>query len=141
MSIPIPAPQPNDTPGSEQRAGVLVVDDKPFIRDILPRYLEARGFAARSTRGGREAVEVFVRCRNDIDIVLIDLDMPDLSGLETLAALRQVDPQVQCCYMSGHLEDKTVEEIKSAGVLRLFRKPIALEELVNTLKDLADQRQ
>src|SRR4051794_9919088 len=84
-----------------RRTAVLVVDDEVSVRDVLRRFLEHAGFTVWAVAGGQEALELYDRHRNEIGLVLLDVRMTGLDGPRTLAALRRIDPQVRCCFMSG----------------------------------------
>jgi sigma-B regulation protein RsbU (phosphoserine phosphatase) len=85
-----PAPAPADSsgePDAGERGRLLVVDDNSINRDLLRQWLEQQGHAVDEASGGHEALEL-VRA-NDYDLILLDLVMPDLNGLEVLDALRR----------------------------------------------------
>lgn len=110
--------------------GVLLVDDEPFIRDVVSLGLRRQGFAVLTAASGREAVELFRRRRDDVDVVLLDMVMPGMDGPMTLAQIEQIDPRVRCCLMSGGATPET------AGRTRSLRKPFQMAELVGVLREL-----
>ena len=109
--------------------GVLLVDDEPFIRDVVSLALRRVGFSVLTAASGREAIEVFRSHRDDVDVVLLDMVMPGLDGATTLAELERVSPAVRCCLMSG---GATPED----GHTRSIRKPFQMVELVRVLREL-----
>ena len=119
-------------------ATVLVVDDEPFVLDLLGLALRRSGMIARLARSGQEAVELYSRHRGDIGLVLLDVRMPQMSGPQVLEALRQLDPNVRCCFMSagvGHSED----DLLALGALAFFRKPFRLAEVIARLEELLSE--
>lgn len=112
-----------------RRPGVLLVDDEPFIRDVVSLALRRVGFAVLTAASGGEAVELFRSHREDVDVVLLDMVMPGLDGAATLAELEQVSPDVRCCLMSG---GATPEDAQG----RCIRKPFQMAELVRVLREL-----
>jgi DNA-binding response OmpR family regulator len=72
-----------------------------------------------------------------IDVVLLDVRMPDQDGPETLAALRELDPQVTCCFMSGDTGEYTEENLLDLGVVAVFQKPFRMSELARQLMEIA----
>jgi DNA-binding NtrC family response regulator len=137
MSMPLHfAGFSQDSPTERQGPTILIVDDEPIILEVLSRYFRLNGLVPLTAKGAREGIATFTRRHCDIALVLLDVQMPDLSGLETLAALRRIDPEVRCCFMSGDLGLTTAEELHAAGVLRLFQKPFALHELAATLWEM-----
>lgn len=117
---------------------VLVVDDEPVIRSLLDRALRASGFQPILARSGREALEVYAEQKGDIDLVLLDVRMPELNGPETFQALLQLDPEVRCCFMSGDLGGYTADELRAEGALHLFTKPFPVGEPAATLRRLTN---
>lgn len=104
---------------------VLVVDDDNALRTILTRELRKRGFDVYSTDSGAEAVELYCRSSRRIDLVLLDVNMPGMSGVETLDALQVADPGVRCCFMTADLRASTRDTLLARGALAVFDKPFA----------------
>ena len=109
--------------------GVLVVDDDATVRNLLALCLRSEGFTIWQAASGGEALDVYAARRNDIDLVLLDVRMPGLDGPRTFAALRQFDPEVRCCFMSGDLGAYTVEELLASGAVGYLSKPFHLAEV------------
>ena len=122
---------------AREQAGVLVADDEAAVRAVLGLALRFHGFNVWLAAGGPEAEELYRRHRGEIDLVLLDVQMPGMDGPWTLAALRQVDPGVRCCFKSGYTGDYTAEQLLELGAVRVFGKPFRLEELAGTLRRLA----
>lgn len=114
---------------------VLVVDDEDALRVILTRELRRRGFDVYSTGSGAEAVEMYCRSSTRIDVVLIDVNMPGMSGPDALAALQANDPGVRCCFMTADQQPETREALLALGALMVFGKPFAsVAELCDSLR-------
>jgi CheY-like chemotaxis protein len=99
------------------------------------------GFAVWLAADGSEAVQLYRRRREQIDLVLLDVCLPVLDGPETLRALRRIDAQVLCCFMSAYRGVCREEELAELGVARFFAKPFALAQLVQELWLLAARAQ
>jgi DNA-binding NtrC family response regulator len=117
---------------------VLVVDDDPMLRRLLDLGLQRAGFVVRLASDGKEAIESYRR--QPAGIVLMDVQMPGADGAETLELLRQLDPQVRCCLMTGGTS-YTVEELLKMGALRVIEKPFNLERLAQTLRHVLSRPQ
>lgn len=118
-------------------SGVLVVDDDAAVRSLLAGRLRSEGFAAWPTDNGQHAIELFKRYRNEIAVVLLDVVMPGMDGLRTLIALRRLCPRIRCCFMTENPEAYTEEALLLMGAVRVFRKPFAFAEVIDTLSELA----
>jgi CheY-like chemotaxis protein len=123
---------------AQPHSEVLAVDDEPAVLRLLALALPPLGFAVRVAGGGREAVEVYRRHRENIDLVLLDVQMPGLDGPQTLTALQAVRPDVRCAFMSGHTGRYTAEELLAMGAAHVFLKPFGpLAEFARVLREVA----
>lgn len=115
-----------ESPGGRPavRRRVLVVDDEVDVRDVLIEYLEAKGFEAVGAASGEEALERLPAYRPDI--VLLDINMPGLSGLETLRKIKAL-PQETCVVMaSGQGDEEVARRALVLGAADYIRKPLDL---------------
>ena len=120
--------------------GVLVVDDDNSVRTILARELRRRGFAVWVAADGGEALGVYVRHAELIDVVLMDVNMPGVSGPEAHAAIRAGAPHVRCCFMTADPQPGLRESLLADGALAVFGKPFAsLAELCTALLRHAEE--
>jgi two-component system, OmpR family, response regulator len=116
---------------------ILVVDDESGVRKLLSAVLRQCGFDVREASSGEEAVALYERHGQDIDLVLLDVRMETQNGPDTLAALRRLDPRVRCCFMSGHAGDYSNSDLLALGACHVFSKPFrSLNELSRTLADV-----
>lgn len=128
---------PAGTAESRRTYGILVVDDENCVRDVLKKVLLGRGFRVWLASSGYEGLDVYHRFRARIDVVLLDVCMPELDGPQTLAALRQVAPHVRCCFMSGYLGSHTDRGLRDLGAAAVFEKPFGVLELSEAFWELA----
>ena len=113
---------------------ILVVEDEPAVLKMLGAALRHHGFAVLPASGGAEAVELYRQHRDAIDLVLTDVQMGGLDGPQTVAALREVNPDVRFCFMSGHTGRYTARELLGMGAVHLFEKPfLSLAEVARVL--------
>src|SRR5262249_919995 len=117
--------------------GLLVVGDDPGIRRVLEAILPRRGFHGWLPARGGQAVELYPRPRAENAPVLLDVQMPEMDGPHTLARLRQQCPAVRCCFMTADPTPYSEEGLLRMGAVRVFRKPFALTEFLDTLNGLA----
>lgn len=108
---------------------ILVVDDTEMVRDVTVDMLEALGFAAQKVASGEEAIALFAT--HQFSLVLMDLEMPTMSGLKTLARLRELYPTglPPVAAMTAHTCSEDMETSLEAGMQAHLNKPFGLEEL------------
>ena len=116
------------------RPGVLVVDDEHTVRAMVQLGLERQGFNVWQACGGREALRLYRKHRDDIAVVLLDVRMPGLDGPQTLEALRELNPEVRACFMSGDTGGYGPEQLRQRGDACVIDKPFLLEDMANVLR-------
>jgi two-component system, cell cycle sensor histidine kinase and response regulator CckA len=123
--------------GAQMLAGrgqVLVVDDEPRVLQFLEKGLTRLGYEVLTAESGRRACEIYSRKTADIKCVLLDLIMPGLSGLETYARLKDMNPSVRVILSSGYSSGRIRREASEAGSPEFLEKPFTLEELSQVLQ-------
>ena len=108
-------------PAPAYRPTVLVVDDQPELATAARRLLE-RDFEILTATGAEEALVAFA-ARDDIDVVLTDVCMPKVGGVDLAARLRKLKPSIAIVYMTGYSDDEAISREVEAGTARLIRKP------------------
>jgi DNA-binding NtrC family response regulator len=118
-------------------AHVLVVDDERHVRQMTERMLQRHGFATIGAQNGEEAVRACAAGDTEIDVVLLDLSMPGLSGPETLLALRKHRPGLRVILCSGYdVEAGTFEAEHGERPQGVLRKPFGMAQLVAAVGDV-----
>ena len=112
-------------------AKVLVVEDEKMLLESTRALLESGGYRVVTAADGQEAVEAFAREGLDVDLVLLDLDLPRLSGPEAFQKIRAIDGDVRVLVMSGHTGAAGSKPIE--GMPRL-RKPFTAENLLSAVR-------
>jgi CheY-like chemotaxis protein len=113
---------------------VLVADDEPLLRDMVAQLLGSLGVPSLIARDGREAVELFERHRGEIDLVLLDVQMPNLDGAAACEAIRLIDPAARVWFMTGFSSDYTPDELLARGAEGILRKPFRFEQLRDVVR-------
>jgi PAS domain S-box-containing protein len=124
---PTPLAQPaatKPTPGS-----ILVIDDEAAVRAVAARMLERQGFNVFQASNGREGLRLLQTQGMDIQCVLLDMTMPELSGQEVFQLLRQQWPQLRILIMSGYAEKETLEKFSEQRWSGFLQKPFTSTEL------------
>jgi two-component system cell cycle sensor histidine kinase/response regulator CckA len=130
-----PAQVPEPTGGSER---ILLVEDELTVRTVAARVLLNQGYSTLEASNGHEALAILERVEGKIDLVLTDVVMPDMGGLELAARLQSRWPGLKVVYMSGYAEgDKLQPEIQDPE--RWFlQKPFSAESLMLKVREVLD---
>jgi two-component system, NtrC family, nitrogen regulation response regulator NtrX len=112
---------------------VLIVDDEPGIVQSLNGILSDEGFEVLSAGGGRKALEIIKETIPDI--VLLDIWMPDIDGIETLKNIRELYPSLQVIMISGHGTIETAVKATKLGAYDFIEKPLSLEKVLLTIQN------
>ncbi len=117
---------------SDEAPRILVVDDEQVIREILADFLSMEGFLVRTAADGSEALVELSRSR--YDLVLSDLKMPKMGGLELLEAIQKHTPHVVTVIMTGFGTVETAIDAMKRGAYDYILKPFKVEEVVHTIR-------
>lgn len=107
---------------------ILVVDDDVMARDLLVRFLSLRGYRVREARDGREALRLVEESAPDL--LILDLAMPEMNGVEVLKALAARDYAGRTIIFSGHHNDSLLAEAWALGPHEVLEKPLDLERVL-----------
>ncbi len=115
------------------KSRILVVDDEPAVRDALRQVLEYEGMDIRTAGSGGEGLTLFEEFRPHV--VVLDVKMAGLDGLEVLARLKAADPGVTVVMISGHGTIATAVEATQRGAFDFLEKPLDADRLLVTLRN------
>jgi len=111
------------------RGTVLVVDDEDAVRRTVGRVLQVLGCKVLNAEDGTVAVEVVRTFENPIDLVLLDLTMPILDGVQTLRELRRIRPELPVILMSGFAEAHALAKFGEHRLSGFLQKPFTIDEV------------
>ncbi len=132
-----PEARPGDGDGIEHGTGtVLVVDDEAAIRMVARAILEFAGYSTLIAADGEEGVRVFRDAGGTIDLVLLDMSMPRMSGIEVLAELKKIDPAVKVLVTSGFSLDEKVRKALDRGAAGFIGKPFTPHMLTARIREI-----
>lgn len=114
---------------------VLVVDDEEVVRCAVTKMLKRLAYEVLTAADGGEALEIFSRQPDEIDCVILDLAMPDMDGLQTFLALRQVRPDACILLASGFDEEELAQRYAGQGFVGFIHKPISIVIMEQKLND------
>lgn len=108
-------------------AKLLIVDDETDIREFAKSFFKKRGLEVATASGGREALAAVEK--DNPDLILLDITMEDMTGVEVLKTLREKKNDVKVIMVTGIENEETVNEANSWGIRGYIHKPLILEEL------------
>jgi two-component system, cell cycle sensor histidine kinase and response regulator CckA len=116
-------------------ATILVVDDEPTYREMLQQMLESLGFSVITAEDGEQAVSIYTVQKESIDLVLLDMIMPNMAGVDTYRELQKLNSAVRVLLISGFSQDERTKEILEDGVLDFLQKPFEMYELSKAVNE------
>ncbi|HYG70164.1 MAG TPA: response regulator, partial [Anaeromyxobacteraceae bacterium] len=128
---PVESP-PAPGPGGDRPLRVLVADDELNVRRSLGLLLRTSGHSTVECAGGLEAVETYARAWREIDVVILDMMMPDLGGREVHARLRETNPDVRVIVSSG-FSVGSIDAVGGQHRVQILQKPYTADQLSRAL--------
>ena len=119
---------------SKKTANILVVDDEPNIRRVLEAVLSKEGHKVCVAENGRKGQEILA-ADSSIDILISDLIMPDINGIELLAAAKEINPRLCVLMITAHGTIKSAVDAMKLGALDYITKPFDLDEIKQVVKN------
>ena len=116
-------------PATASKGRILFVDDEASIRDSSTEALRGQGYDVVPCKDGIEAVAYYRESWEDVDVVVLDLMMPKMSGHDTFLATQDINPGVKVVLLSGFSLDARVQAVLDAGALDYVKKPFRLAKL------------
>ncbi len=127
--VPVERPPPSPLPEGHT-ATILVVDDEEAVRGMAAAALRHAGYKVLLAADGPEALEIFHVRSNEIDLVLLDMTMPHMTGEETFRALRRMKPEVRVLLSSGYNEIDATSRFVGKGLAGFLQKPYRARDLI-----------
>ena len=115
---------------------VLFVDDEDMIIKVGHEILKTLGYQVLLARNGKEAIEIYKANKDKIDLVILDMIMPDISGGETYDLLRAINPQIKVLLSSGYSIDGQAQEILERGCDGFIQKPFDIKRLASKIRKI-----
>lgn len=108
---------------------ILVVDDEESVRNFVATSLRSLGYTVRTCANGADAVDNYREQHREIDLVILDLIMPKMSGQDAFRRMKEVDPHVRVLVSSGFSYSQAARQMLDDGALGLLNKPFQISRL------------
>ncbi len=118
-----------------ESASVLVVDDNEDLVETFSMILKRRGFCVDTAANGVLAVDKFRM--HHFDVILMDIVMPEMNGVEAFRKIREMSPGATVILMTAYSEDELIKAALSEGAHRVVHKPISIEKMIQMIKEAA----
>ena len=119
---------------------ILVVDDEEMIALMLREMLEALGYSVSHRTSSVEALNLFKAKSDSFDLVITDMTMPNMNGLELISKIKKIRPDIPVFICTGFSEQLTDEEAEALGIAMTIMKPVSLERLDSAVRDVLERR-
>jgi two-component system, cell cycle sensor histidine kinase and response regulator CckA len=118
---------------------IFVIEDEEPLRELLVGALRKTGYRVLAARDGVEALKLFEELREQIDLVVIDLGLPKLSGYDVLIRMRELDSEIKIIVASGFNDPDSQEPLNRIGVNYFLQKPYKRSTILNIIRTLLDK--
>jgi CheY-like chemotaxis protein len=124
----------DDKPAEKVNARILVVDDEELIRSLINQLLTELNYSVISCGNGQDAINYFSKNSQIVDVVILDMNMPIMSGVDCLAELRKIRKDVKVIISTGYSMQSKTQKIFVQGVSGFVKKPFKLSELAEEIE-------
>jgi PAS domain S-box-containing protein len=118
---------------------ILLVEDEDLLSKMVHRILESKGYSVHIAKDAREAMKMYKRYKEDIALVLSDLDIAGIMGIDELKKLKEINPNVKVIFASGFFEPERKSKLLKAGAKGFIQKPFILDDILQTLRKVLDE--
>ncbi|MEZ4594029.1 MAG: PAS domain S-box protein [Chloroflexota bacterium] len=129
-SVAVETAVPQRTP---QQNTVLIIDDERQVREAMRDILDLQEIPTLTAASGQEGIDQFTVHQAKIGLIILDLSMPGMSGIEAFSGLRSIDPTIKIILSSGYTETEILEKMAGTRPTGFLQKPYRLEKVLNTV--------
>ncbi len=123
--------------GSE---GILIAEDNEGLREAAKEILESLGYRVILAKDGADAVRVFEENHPSIDLVFLDVVMPNLNGPEAYTRMSEIKPNIPVIFSTGYASEANLLSVRSRGKATVVHKPYGSQYLAQKLREILDKR-
>ena len=119
---------------------ILLVDDEEIVQITIQKILKRLGYSVFTADNGAQAVQLYEKMKNEIDLILLDLTMPVMGGEDALVEIRKIKPDAKVILFSGYDEIEVSQRLNSESVLGFVEKPSLIDELGKRIQKLFEKK-
>jgi len=119
---------------------ILLIEDEPMLLELLKAVLEEEGYRIETAKNGEDAVALFRRQPDKIDLVLSDMGLPKMGGWDVFERLRELKPGLKMILASGYVDSATREDMISRGAQDVVQKPYVPHLILKRIRDILDAK-
>ena len=123
-----------------EMASILLVDDETAFLDAMKRRLSKRGFKVETAESGMSALELLEDKHNSIEVVVLDVKMPGIDGIDSLREIKRKFPMVEVVMLTGHATVGSAIEGMKLGAFDYLMKPCNMDRLMEIVKEAARKK-
>jgi PAS domain S-box-containing protein len=138
-SRPIDLERQKETFHLEGTETILYVEDEEFIRDIVRMTLESKGYKVYTAPDGIVALQLYKTHQQEIDLVLTDLGLPGMTGVDELIKLKEINPDIKVIFTSGFFEQDVQQKLLREGASAFIQKPFQPRDLLQLVREVLEK--
>jgi PAS domain S-box-containing protein len=127
--------EPDGAARQRKRENILIIDDEKDFTDMMADILIEHGYNPIAANSGKEAIEIYQKSKDDIDLAILDIMMPDMDGGEVFTAMRRIRHDVKVILCSGFSVQGKAMDILNRGAFAFIQKPYDIHNLLKTISD------
>jgi CheY-like chemotaxis protein len=112
---------------------ILLIDDEIYIREMSKRLFEKLGYDVILASNGAEGIEIYKNNLDEIDLVILDMVMPEMTGKDVYKILIEMNPDIKIVFLSGNSKEEVAEYMNITGEIDYIQKPYRLHEISQVL--------
>lgn len=113
---------------------ILLVDDDSLVQNVTRELIEYLGYTVLSATTGKQAIKLVQEQKDEIELVLLDLSLPDINGVELIPLFKGINPQIPIIVCTGSLfDDEAADTFAQSNIMAILQKPFDFDLLKDTL--------
>ncbi|RPI34469.1 MAG: response regulator [Nitrospiraceae bacterium] len=122
-----------------KKGTILIIDDEEIVRELGKDILQGQNYTVLLAWNGNEGVKVFTENKDMIDLVILDMVMPEKSGQQTFKEIKVIKPDAKLLLCSGYGQEEYFHELFESGADGFLQKPFRLAQLLGKVKEVLEK--